>query len=573
MHVSRSLVVIGAGVVIALSGVKPGIAQPQNSPAKNSPPASSEVAPTTPLPPSDSENTESPASSETAAPANAEVQPNAAEPPAVPPAKPSTLQSEPTSPPTTEPTSPQPAAKPTAAPFPEFLNPNPNPLQFPTKPEEVRIKGTQPISLQQAIELARRNNRTLQIAELQLQRSRAGLREARAQEFPVVDFQAGVTNSQSASGEIQQRRQDDDSLSSLFGRSNQDQNSSNLTGTVQASYDVYTSGARSSRIRAAERLVRSDELQVEVTLEQLVLDVTSDYYDLQEADESVRINTAAVRNAETSLKDAQALERAGLGTRFDVLQAQVQLANAQQDLTNSTAQQRVRQRQLAQRLSLAQTVNVIAADPVKEAGRWNLPIEETIVLAFKNRAELEQQLVQREIAKQQRRLALSALGPRVSLVAQYDLLDVFDDGVSIADGYSVAANVNWRLFEGGAARAQARQSEADMAIAETRFADQRNIVRFEVEQAYTSLESNLQNIATATTAVEQAREALRLARLRFQAGVGTQSQVIDAETALTRAEGNRIQAILGYNRALAALQRAVTNLPFNVISTLTTTNP
>jgi OMF family outer membrane factor len=501
------------------------------------------------------------------------VQPNAAEPPAVPPAKPSTLQSEPTSPPTTEPTSPQPAAKPTAAPFPEFLNPNPNPLQFPTKPEEVRIKGTQPISLQQAIELARRNNRTLQIAELQLQRSRAGLREARAQEFPVVDFQAGVTNSQSASGEIQQRRQDDDSLSSLFGRSNQDQNSSNLTGTVQASYDVYTSGARSSRIRAAERLVRSDELQVEVTLEQLVLDVTSDYYDLQEADESVRINTAAVRNAETSLKDAQALERAGLGTRFDVLQAQVQLANAQQDLTNSTAQQRVRQRQLAQRLSLAQTVNVIAADPVKEAGRWNLPIEETIVLAFKNRAELEQQLVQREIAKQQRRLALSALGPRVSLVAQYDLLDVFDDGVSIADGYSVAANVNWRLFEGGAARAQARQSEADMAIAETRFADQRNIVRFEVEQAYTSLESNLQNIATATTAVEQAREALRLARLRFQAGVGTQSQVIDAETALTRAEGNRIQAILGYNRALAALQRAVTNLPFNVISTLTTTNP
>ncbi|MBW4518316.1 MAG: TolC family protein [Scytolyngbya sp. HA4215-MV1] len=562
MHVSRSLVVISAGVVVALSGVKPGIAQPQSSPTdkKNAP--SSEVAPVTPLPPSAPDKQPSPKSSpdipQPTNSDNSEAQPTP----------------EPTSAPSAEPTNVQPAAKPSSAVFPEYLNPNPNPLQFPTKPEEVRIRGTQPITLQQAIELARRNNRTLQVAELQLQRSRAGLREAQAQEYPTIELQTGVTRAQSASGEIQQRRQGNNSLASLFGQnSNQDQVSSSLSGTVQASYDVYTSGARSSRIRAAERQVRSDQLQVEVTLEQLILDVSNDYYDLQESDENVRINTAAVRNAETSLKDAQALERAGLGTRFDVLQAQVQLANAQQDLTNSISQQQVRQRQLAQRLSLAQTVNVVVADAVQEAGKWNLPIEETIVLAFKNRAELEQQLVQREIANQQRRLALSALGPRVSLVAQYNLLDIFDDGVGIADGYSFAANINWQLFEGGAARAQARQSEADMAIAETRFADQRNVVRFEVEQAYSSLQSNLQNITTATTAVDQAREALRLARLRFQAGVGTQSQVIDAETALTRAEGNRIQAILGYNRALAALQRAVTNLPLNVISTVPPTNP
>jgi len=49
---------------------------------------------------------------------------------------------------------------------------------------------------------------------------------------------------------------------------------------------------------------------------------------------------------------------------------------------------------------------------------------------------------------------------------------------------------------------------------------------------------------------------LRLARLRFQAGVGTQTEVIDAETDLTRAEGNRVKAILDYNRAMASLQRA-----------------
>ena len=56
-------------------------------------------------------------------------------------------------------------------PIPGFLQPSPNPLQFPTRPEEVDIEVTQPLTLQQAIELARRNNRDLQVAQIQLQRA------------------------------------------------------------------------------------------------------------------------------------------------------------------------------------------------------------------------------------------------------------------------------------------------------------------------------------------------------------------------------------------------------------------
>jgi outer membrane protein TolC len=82
-----------------------------------------------------------------------------------------------------------------------------------------------------------------------------------------------------------------------------------------------------------------------------------------------------------------------------------------------------------------------------------------------------------------------------------------------------------------------------------------------VEQAYFELDSSFASIETAETGVLQAREALRLARLRFQAGVGTQTDVIQAETDLTRSERNRLLAIIGYNRALSSLQRAVTNIP------------
>ncbi len=65
----------------------------------------------------------------------------------------------------------------------ENLNPNANPLQFPSKPQEVQIQRTVPISLAEALELARRNNRDLQIAILELERSRSALRESQAALF------------------------------------------------------------------------------------------------------------------------------------------------------------------------------------------------------------------------------------------------------------------------------------------------------------------------------------------------------------------------------------------------------
>ena len=447
-------------------------------------------------------------------------------------------------------------------PAPAYLNSPANPLLFPTRPDEVRLAGTQLISLLQAIELAERNNRDLQVSRLQLESSRSALREAQANLYPTVGIQSSLARSQSASGDISSRLQAQSPQSQLFGASGADNPpSTSLTGTVQLSYSIFASGLNSARRRAAERQVRAAELTVEQTREQLRLDTTNDYYNLQSANEQVRINQAAVINAQRSLSDTLAQERAGLGTRFDVLRSQVNLANAQQQLTNAIATQGINRRQLASRLSLPESINVSTSDPVQPAGNWTLPIEDTIVLAYKNRAELEAQLVQREVSEQQRRAALATLGPTVNAVASYNLLKNFETALSApGGGYSVGLQAQWNFFDGGAAQARAAQQERNKEIAETRFAQSRNTVRFQVEQAYINLQSNRANIDTTTTALSQAAEALRLARLRFQAGVGTQTDVINAETDLTRAEGNRVSAIIGYNLSLAQLQRAVSNI-------------
>ncbi|MFW6264041.1 MAG: TolC family protein, partial [Cyanobacteriota bacterium] len=247
------------------------------------------------------------------------------------------------------------------------------------------------------------------------------------------------------------------------------------------------------------------------------------------------------------------------------LRAEVDLANAQQTLTRARAQQVVARRSLVQLLGLGQGVEVAAADSIEIAGEWNLSLEETIVAAYQNRAELEQQLIQRNINQLQREIALAAIRPQVSLFSNYNVLGVLDDDLGPADGLTLGARAQWTLYDGGAARARAKQEETEVAIAESQFENQRNQIRLEVEQAYYALLANRENIDTATRAVDLAEESLRLARLRFQAGVGTQTDVINAQTELTRARGNLLTAIIDYNQSLAALERAVSNLPNNAL--------
>jgi outer membrane protein TolC len=461
---------------------------------------------------------------------------------------------------------------------PRSLEPNPNPLSFPTQPEDVRIEQTQAITLQQAVDLARRNSQTLQIADLQVQQSRSVLREQEAALFPDLNFQMNASRSVSAGGELQLRAQQRN-LNSDARRSGQPApqvgpnfGSNSLNSTLQLSYDIDLFGRRNANIRAAREQLKFRELEAERQAEQLRFDVTDAYYNLQDADGQVAIRQASVRNAQQSLRDAEALERAGVGTRFAVLQAQANLANEQQQLANARRDQRTRQRQLAEELNISQSANLTAGDPVEQAGSWRLSLEESIVQAFKNRAELEQQLVQRDISKQQRRSILAGRLPQLSVGGSYNVLgqDPDDPDPFVArgwaDGYAIQATLTWSIFDGGAATARAKQRDADIAIAESRFDQLRNQVRREVEQAYFGLESSFENIETSEAGVLQSREALRLARLRFQAGVGTQTDVIQAETDLTRAERNRLLAIIGYNRSLSSLHRAVSNLPTNNLS-------
>ncbi|MGF1535188.1 MAG: TolC family protein [Elainellaceae cyanobacterium] len=446
----------------------------------------------------------------------------------------------------------------------EALDAPANPLFFPTDPQTVEVTETVSITLKQALQVAYRNSRELQSAQLQFEQAQAAVREALADRFPTLSATASYSRStfnlfSDGLGTIT-------ADGTTTGGGNFTDLDSTFNGTVSLDYDLFTSGARQGSIRAARENRRLQALQLEVVAEDIQLNIAQAYYDIQAADEAVRISQSNLEEAEISRDNARAREQAGVGTQFDLLQAEVEVANARQEVRNAEADQLTTQRQLVDLLSLPPGITLTAAEPVEVAGRWQLSLEETLVLAYKNRAELEQQLVQRELDRQQRRVARASTLPQLSVSADYqvqDLLDATRSDSGDTDSFAISAQLSWLLFDGGASRAAARQESIDIEIAETTFADTRESIRFEVEEAFYDLESNFENIQTAAEAVGLAERSLELARLRLDAGVGIQSDVITAQSDLTEARGNRVTAILNYNRALVSIQRAVSNLPDN----------
>ena len=390
----------------------------------------------------------------------------------------------------------------------------------------------------------------MQAALLSQEQAAAAVREARAALRPNVDLGSNITTQEST------RPTDVPGLGAVGEPSGAD---TTISGAVEIDYNLLTGGARRASIRAAELQEQISTLAVEVQQEQIRLNTANAYYDLQDAGEQIRINQSFLEEAARNLRDSRLRQEVGVGTRFDTLRAEVQFANARQSLIQSQSQERINRRAISQLLNLPPAAS-ITATPVAVAKNWPLGLEESIVLAFQNRAELEQQLYQADLNEEQRKIALAAIRPTLQVFANYNAQTFVNDNDGILDNYSFGARFNWRPFDGGAARASARQQELASQIAEVQFSSNLDQVRFDVEQSFFNLQANQENIATSEVAVTQAEEALALANLRLQAGVGTQLDVLSAQSELTQAQANNVAAILGYNRALVSIERAISNV-------------
>nr|WP_254217329.1 TolC family protein [Synechococcus sp. CCY 9618] len=438
----------------------------------------------------------------------------------------------------------------------------PDPLALPIRPSQVRIRELRPLGLADVETLVEVNNPQLKAIASQVEQAQSALRAQIALWYPTIQLNAN--NLPTYSGGEQ--------FSSAFTGTGQPAGNTitsiwRMQAVLQASWGLINP-TRTPQIAEARDLFEQAKNQYLIGLRDLRLQAALAFFDLQVSDETVRIGQESVRSSLVSLRDAKARFQAGVATKLEVLEAETQLARDQQVLTQGLADQATARRTLAALLDLPQDITPTSKEPSRVVGTWLPSLQESIIAAYAFREELDNVLLDISIANSRANTALGASQPFLNIAYSltggrtrgFQFSNPGTSGVNFSNeswsvDNTVGLNFNWTLFDGGAARANYRRQKQVAEQNTYQFAQQRDSIRNDVERSFYELEKNNRNITTTSREVISTRESLRLARLRFQAGVTTQREVVDTQRDLTQAEVRWSTAISDYNKALAQLRR------------------
>ena len=459
---------------------------------------------------------------------------------------------------------------PAATTLPEDLDAlkSPDSLALPDLPSQVTIRELRPLTLAEVERLVEVNNPSLKAAASQVEQAKSAVLAAISAWYPTVNLTANGLP-QYLDGE-QYRNPDfaqtvpnpETGLSEPKPNTYTTQWSANFSAQVRWNL---IDPARVPQISAArDSFERASDAYL-IALRELRLRASTAYFQLQRQDEQVRIGQQSVRASLVSLRDARARYQAGVATKLEVLEAQTQLSRDRLVLTDGLAGQSQARRALAALLALPQDVTPTAANPSRVLGIWQPSLQESIIAAYAFREELDQFILDISINNSNANAALAAVQPVLSIFNRFDTsrnqgqanksgsIDMDDYHWNVSN--AVGLNATWAIFDGGRARAQYRQNKQRAEQSKFNFASERDRIRSEVEDSFFSLRKASQNIHTSASEVLSTAESLRLARLRFQAGVTTQREVVDTQRDLTKAEVSYANAITDYNVSIAELRR------------------
>jgi outer membrane factor, OMF family len=428
---------------------------------------------------------------------------------------------------------------------------SPASLALPDRPRQVRITQLRPLSLDQVEILAEVNNPDLKAIASQVEQAQSNLRAKIALWYPQLGFNTSSFPIYTSGPDFTTGT---DTVTIGIWR---------MQAALQASWALIDP-TRTPQIAIARDQFEKAKNQYLIGLRDLRLQASLAYFDLQTADDQVQIGQEGVRASLVSLRDARARFQAGVATKLEVLEAETQLARDEQLLTNALAIQATARRALAALLDLPQDVTPTAADPARVIGTWLPSLQESIVASFTFREELDQILLDISIANSSANAELGRVQPFLRIVNNFGFANSLTNNFSSSTtppitrwnvDNSVGLNINWAIYDGGSSQANYRGQKQKAQENRFLFAQRRNTIRADVERSFYELDKNNRNILTTSREVISTRESLRLARLRFQAGVTTQREVVDTQRDLTQAEVRYSNAISDYNRALVELRR------------------
>jgi len=298
-------------------------------------------------------------------------------------------------------------------------------------------------------------------------------------------------------------------------------------------------------------------------LDQLLATVKTQFYQVVVNRELIKVQEQSVHLLESQLKDQQNRFEAGTVPRFNVLQAEVALYNQIPLLITAQNNYRISKITLAKTLGLDFQPGRGENPPLDVIGEMpynprTISLVNAIEMGKQRRPFLKQARANVLNQLQQVRTAAGQYLPTITATGGGEWVSspVNSRWHDISKGWVAGVQGSMPIWDSGAIAGQVVQQRALLSEAKITYDDDVRQVELEVQTAYSNLQQNRELIVSQEKNVEQAEEALRLAKARLDAGAGVQLDVLNAQVQLLTAQSTRLQALFGYNSSLAEFDRA-----------------
>ena len=328
-----------------------------------------------------------------------------------------------------------------------------------------------------------------------------------------------------------------------------------VMGSASLTIPLFTSGRISSSIAAAEARERGVGAQVTAATADVKLAVADSYVEVLRARKAHGVASSNVQTLEALTRDTTSMFERELVPKNELLAVQVALADARQNELRAANAAEVAAAAYNRRLGTPLDRPVELSETLAVPVELSQDLPALVEQAKSRRTELAAFDAQAEAYGQLARTERSRVLPQVALSGGYQYLEnqfLDDETVGMA-----GIGVQWALFDGGQSRKRAAALDRNRRATEQQRADASSQIELQVRQAYLGIQESRQRVIVTAQAAEQADENLRIARERYTAGLGTQTQLLQAETLRVQALRNRDDASLDAGLAQLRLARAV----------------
>jgi len=417
---------------------------------------------------------------------------------------------------------------------------------------------TRPLPLTDCLNLALQQNATILKARNDLEASHGVVVQTRAVALPQVV----------ASG--QYKYTDPNAIENFpagtNGAAGFHQPNQNWNAGVQIVQSIYEGGKLVAALRAASVTKAQALAQYQTVIADTLLATRLAYYDVLLAAQQITVHEASVNLLQKELEDQQRRYNAGTVPHFNVLRAEVAVANERPALIQARNNYRISKNNLSNLLGYNLPREIWEDVPLNltdslDAAPYQVDLPAAIQQALSRRTEL---VALRKTAELQRLNVVNARAgykPTVQVFAGYNWFNAqFTEPVELdhdIHGWNAGAQLSWDIFDGMLSHGKVIQARAFYDKAKTDVVDTGRRIELEVRTEYSQFIEAREVLDSQQKVQEEAEEALREASARADAGTGTQLDVLDAQTSLTQARTTEIQALHDYDTARARLERAI----------------